>query len=710
MHELMLAGCTTKPLGSYLKGLGVLRVLAEQADEHAAASWPADTLQLTTSLARTELEDFIVEQYQPTPIVSPWNKSSGFDGKPVAEVDRILEADEPRLHTYQRTIAKARQVAAALDGGEKRDLIVHCRATLPDASLPWLDAAVVLTDERPSYPPLLGTGGNLGRLELSRNYMGHLARVLCLESGRTAPTPGHSRAWLRAALFDDGDPALVQQSIAQFDPGAAGGANMAATGQAKSVVNPWDYVLMLEGAVLFASAVARRLGTDSAGTAAMPFTTRPTPVGYTCNADEPAKGEFWAPLWRRPMTLPELGYLLGEGRADWRGHQARTGLDFARAAASLGTDRGIDRFVRHAFVERLGQMTLAVPVGVVAVRDRPEVRVLGQLDDWLTRVGRAKNVPAGVASALRRVEQAMFAVANDGGTANLQRTLAEVARLHHAVSLSPGVREGVHPLTGVRADDWMHQGLDDGSDEFAVAAGLASAQDRDASLRRLLTAVAIDPRGRLRWSDRPAPVTGLGTRHVAGVLADALRRHAIERGRGNGRPQPTEQLDHLGHGLDLHFGFQRSTGLAPVLRAAAGRLDPDRLAELLGGLLLLDWRVRDGVEPYRPGVSTAPSAITPATAVILPFFHGQPLSPGSWSALLRADPSWAQLLAAGQVDAVLDDALRRLRMAGFHVPPIDSRLAARGVEGRWLAVAALCRLRRGDANQLLRNVNPPEPE
>jgi len=710
MSELMLAGCATRPLGSYLKGLGVLRVLAEQADAHAAAAWPAETLQLTTRLERAALEDFLLEQYQPTPIVSPWNGSSGFDGKPVPEVDCIVEADEPRLLTYQRTIAQARQAVARIDSGDKRDLLVRCRATLPDAALPWLDAAVVLTDERPAYPPLLGTGGNLGRLELSRNYMGHLARVLCLQSGRGAPTLEHSRGWLRAALFDEGDPTLVQQSIAQFDPGAAGGANMAATGQAKSVVNPWDYVLLLEGAVLFASAVARRLGTDTAGTAAMPFTTRPTPVGYTSNAEEPAKGEFWAPVWRRPMTLPELSYFLGEGRADWRGRQAHTGLDFARAVASLGTDRGVDRFVRHAFVERLGQMTLAVPVGVVAVRDRPEVRVLGQLDDWLARIGRSKNIPAGVASALRRVEQAMFDVASDGGTANLQRTLAGVARLHHAVSCSPAIRERVNPLTDAKADDWLANGLDDGSDEFAVAAGLASAQDRDASLRRLLTSVTLDPRGRLRWSDRPAPVPGLGTRHVAEVLAEALRRHAVDRGRADKRSRPPDPLDHLGHGLDLHFAFQRSTARYPVLRAAAGRLDAQRLSELLGGLLLLDWQARDGMEPYRPAGSTAPSPITPAAAVILPFFHGQPLSRGSGRVLLRADPAWPQLLTAGEIAAVLDDAMRRLRIAGFDVPPIQPQTASSGLEGRWLAVAALCRLRQTDAQQLLAYVNPPEPE
>ena len=38
-HILELRGCTPEPLGNYLKGLGVFRLIAEQADPQARAWW-----------------------------------------------------------------------------------------------------------------------------------------------------------------------------------------------------------------------------------------------------------------------------------------------------------------------------------------------------------------------------------------------------------------------------------------------------------------------------------------------------------------------------------------------------------------------------------------------------------------------------------------------------------------------------------------------
>jgi CRISPR-associated protein Csx17 len=39
MPILELRGCTPEPLGNYLKGLGVFRLIAEQADPQARAWW-----------------------------------------------------------------------------------------------------------------------------------------------------------------------------------------------------------------------------------------------------------------------------------------------------------------------------------------------------------------------------------------------------------------------------------------------------------------------------------------------------------------------------------------------------------------------------------------------------------------------------------------------------------------------------------------------
>ncbi len=200
-------------------------------------------------------------------------------------------------------------------------------------------------------------------------------------------------------------------AIGQFDPGHAGGANSGPLGDAGALANPWDYVLTFEGALLFASGAARRLSSEASGRASIPFTVALTEVGYGASADENNKGELWAPLWEQPITFAELAKLMGEGRSEWRGRQSRTGLDFVRSVASLGVDRGISGFVRYAFVERHGQMMLAVPVDHVTARSSAEAPLLGQLDAWLDRVRSAKNLPQGIRAFVRRVEAAQYLVA-----------------------------------------------------------------------------------------------------------------------------------------------------------------------------------------------------------------------------------------------------------------------------------------------------------
>ena len=77
--------------------------------------------------------------------------------------------------------------------------------------------------------------------------------------------------------------------------------------------------------------------------------------------------------------------------------------------------------------------TVAVPVGRVAVSNRPAVVPLAQLDSWLDRVRRASNPPAAVIQALRAVDQTSFELTSEGRPDQLLRVLVETARLERAV-------------------------------------------------------------------------------------------------------------------------------------------------------------------------------------------------------------------------------------------------------------------------------------
>ena len=71
MTRLPLPGCRPEPLLSYLKALGIFRLVVEQADDTTRAAWEDDVFALYTTLTEAELVAFFIHRYHPTPIVVP---------------------------------------------------------------------------------------------------------------------------------------------------------------------------------------------------------------------------------------------------------------------------------------------------------------------------------------------------------------------------------------------------------------------------------------------------------------------------------------------------------------------------------------------------------------------------------------------------------------------------------------------------------------
>ena len=73
MAVVALAGCRATPLLSYLQALGALRLLHEQCAPDLTSYWDGSTLHVKGDLTQETITKFFVEDYEPTPMVSPWN-------------------------------------------------------------------------------------------------------------------------------------------------------------------------------------------------------------------------------------------------------------------------------------------------------------------------------------------------------------------------------------------------------------------------------------------------------------------------------------------------------------------------------------------------------------------------------------------------------------------------------------------------------------
>ncbi|KYG07871.1 hypothetical protein BE21_26815, partial [Sorangium cellulosum] len=491
LHLHHLAGCTPEPIAGYLKALGVLRAVAGQADRRARARWNNGRFELVTSLDRDGLTRFFLEGYAPSPIIAPWNGGSGFYPKDTKDgIEPLSSSPAARFALYREAIAAGRSLVAARSespkGDEKLEMIRACRRTWPEPMLAWLDAAVVLTGDAARYPALLGTGGNDGRLDFTNNRMQRLVELLDPTTGDARPG---AHPLLAAALFGEPAPGLERRAVGQFVPGNAGGPNQASGYVGESLVNPWDFVLLLEGALLLPVAAVRRLESGNLVQAAAPFAVRARAGGYAsaCAVDEGnQRGEQWMPLWDGAATLTEVRALFAEGRlvASPEKRQAIHAIDAARAVADLGVARGVREFVRFGYIERNGQANLAVPLGRWAVEageraGAPErSRLLDEIDPWvegLRSVSQADTAPASLGRALRRVEAAMLAVCRHGSAERWQRLLLVLAEAEETIVARPKAAAAMAWLGPIPplSPEWL-LAADDGSAELRLAAAIAS--------------------------------------------------------------------------------------------------------------------------------------------------------------------------------------------------------------------------------------------
>ena len=106
----VLKGCSPAPLANYLKALGILRLVGKQSDKQARGWWDGEYFCLLTMLSKEELETFFLEQYEPTPLLSPWNKGCGFFKANDPGLVPLENSQAPRFERFRCGVTEARRL------------------------------------------------------------------------------------------------------------------------------------------------------------------------------------------------------------------------------------------------------------------------------------------------------------------------------------------------------------------------------------------------------------------------------------------------------------------------------------------------------------------------------------------------------------------------------------------------------------------------
>lgn len=716
MSGMRLAGCRTDSLLGYLKVVGLIRIVSEQLDPQLRCELDGPYPEFFLNATRSELEAFLLERFRPTPVLNPWNGGAGFDEKSRQQtagqtIARVRAEHGGRWQAYRAALDIADQVVATIDGrgiADKDDrkiaVIREYRARCSDAAMVWIDAAVPLGKSSAGFAPILGSGGNDGRLDFSINFMQRLLDVA---------SDSQQSASVGPLLCDalDGTAAgtlLSGSAMGQFSPWATGGANATSGFDAASLVNPWDFVLMIEGAIAFAGSIVKRLDSrDDRPT--FPFTFDQVAAGFgSASTEEVSRGELWLPQWRGAVSYRSLLVLLRRGRmeldtsSEERGsaRRVRTAFEAVHAVMTLGAMSGLDAFERVAILQRNGLSFAAPAVGRIEVGNHTD-KAMGALSRetlrWVARIPRgtsrgSKERPVGAAvhAALRHYEDAVFGYSSTRfGSSERVAALAEVltslAHLDQAAGMAGDI--AIQPLPYLPA--WL---LD-------VGGPLDGGRPEEEWIHRVARAMCSfgvsEPRHRLRLDLMPV----------------ALKHGALNYDRSGSVLWQPDLKETLALVLERRVRALDQPSGATALAAGTG-IDARDFAPLFEASHTLLERLRDRVLAYSivepwVGVSRSdghrPSGIPisfSAIKIVIDRVRSNPAAPQP-----PVDPEIPTLLRYGATPRALAIAYRRLRSSGF--APIDFRHAVH--DGRTLAAWSLIPTNSSAQRAFHNAVSPGDP-
>lgn len=475
-------GCRISPLSSYLKALGVIKIIGEQIDRNAKFFWTNQIFYVESEFSKEYILDFIINKYSPSPIMDPWNKGSLFYAKAEEKLkmDEIRNSANERFKEIRFNYEIIQKTFPALKGGIDKtkvgEMVSTLRSKATDRYVEWLDTSILVSSEGETFfPPLMGTGGNEGHLDYAKFFMMCVWELLVNKNRKEDEV----MSLLRNSLFGEDTRALIKHSFGKFDPSRAGGANQGNGISTENFkVNYWDFVFLMEGSLLWSNDIGRRSNYGK-GRVLSPFTVEPSYVGFTSALKMDSKHsekEIWSPIWSNKASLCEIKKFFAEGRVDIYGNPPRNGLEFSEAINSLGTDRGISGFNRYLVLTRRGQASIAIDAGYFSVKDNKYVNLLRDVSKYkryLKNLNKNKLIITSKMDEIqRRLDQEEFELTMKGSQESVMRFIREIGRSYEEI-MSRLDDKSNGSIKQFFSEEWVKSAWDD-SVEFFLALSLVT--------------------------------------------------------------------------------------------------------------------------------------------------------------------------------------------------------------------------------------------
>lgn len=324
LPAIPLPGLTLDTLGLYFVALGLMRTLSRRWPS-VKGCWRNEGFAIVAGPnSPEELEGFVYDIGHG----GDWGVDYSRQwGAPQKEDTKLRKSKKPATHMAMWRAFKASENEAALQQSH------------------------IAVGTKLNFNPIFGSGGNAGRREFASGWKKAKEKIT------SENLIQKDIKWDLHALLN-GKPC---RCISDFSAGSwFSAANKVYNSGFKPYragqITPWAMLLACEAFPLLAGSPSRQLGAHRRASGAFPFVTRAAPPLVEQAAGQ-ALGEFWAPVWERPMSIAEVVALFQSGRAEIDGRAALTSAAFAGAIIHRGVDAGLSEFRNFALIRTTSDNT-----------------------------------------------------------------------------------------------------------------------------------------------------------------------------------------------------------------------------------------------------------------------------------------------------------------------------------------------------------------